>query len=613
VKSSFSTSGIAEDIILHLGKLPSFHDILNTNTYESQSYNIASLFDQPDWTKIEKKIEKFQIPGLPSIGELKDKIRNTTKDNIEKNIDNFQLPGFPSIGDIRESIEETTNGIFEEKIGNFQLPGLPSIKEIRSRIKNSSLPLIGNIQTELEESAKEKIDLLTSEVTSFSKSQLSTMNSLFSILNLDPSEASVNLSDVLYVLENPTLIFEKLLDNVNTILDLKTGDSYTKDSSQKLEEFLENLKLPDAIKLQDSLNKSIFTSLNISWIDSDDTWIELLDFLKNNKVVEEIRKHSSGFPDFEETVGTLFDLKSIFGPDSILEQIEEDINKFSRVLINIKSRGKDDILNTTLDDLYSLHLYQHLKNASETLREVRLPGLPSVGDIIERSSLDDIANFQIAGLPPVKDILNTDNIKSVRKTLDTLSLEKESSRDTPIQDAVKKSSRSDLHSSEELEDYELTSYQTEPAATTEEYSLLPNISGLFNPAVDVDNLMAVTKIIPHLIPFMVRDYKEKIAGWLSGTEVGQQELAGIHSTLVNWHNKIVYMRESIKLNDEVKQVLLNVEENNLGLLNLVLHMLYRASTSTKGTVVITMRDLETLDKYLLRPEQVFPPLTDFFG
>ena len=56
--------------------------------------------------------------------------------------------------------------------------------------------------------------------------------------------------------------------------------------------------------------------------------------------------------------------------------------------------------------------------------------------------------------------------------------------------------------------------------------------------MDIDNLMAVTKIVPHLIPFIVKDYKEKIAGWLEGTEVGQDELAEIHSTLVNWHNKI---------------------------------------------------------------------------
>ena len=48
----------------------------------------------------------------------------------------------------------------------------------------------------------------------------------------------------------------------------------------------------------------------------------------------------------------------------------------------------------------------------------------------------------------------------------------------------------------------------------------------------------MTKIIPHLIPFIVDDYKDKIAGWLEGTEVGETELAEIHATLVNWHNKI---------------------------------------------------------------------------
>ena len=197
-----------------------------------------------------------------------------------------------------------------------------------------------------------------------------------------------------------------------------------------------------------------------------------------------------------------------------------------------------------MDDISSLHLYHHVMNASESLKSLKLPGLPSVGDILEKSSsIEEMANFQIPGLPPLKDILNTDNIKAIRKTLDKLSLEKVNSTvvDVDKQDRKDDELKSSLRSAFTVDEYDesdITTSEPEPPTTTEQFSLLPDISGLFNPAVDIDNLMAVTKIVPHLIPFIVRDYKEKIAGWLEGTEVGQDELAEIHSTLVDWHNKI---------------------------------------------------------------------------
>ena len=73
------------------------------------------------------------------------------------------------------------------------------------------------------------------------------------------------------------------------------------------------------------------------------------------------------------------------------------------------------------------------------------------------------------------------------------------------------------------------------------------------------------------------------------------------------------MKESINLDGEVGRVVEAVESNNLGLLNLVLHLLYRASINPEGTVALTMKDLKTFDKYLLKPEEVFPPLKTFFS
>ena len=64
------------------------------------------------------------------------------------------------------------------------------------------------------------------------------------------------------------------------------------------------------------------------------------------------------------------------------------------------------------------------------------------------------------------------------------------------------------------------------------------------------------------------------------------------------------------LPDDVQRVLKIVEENNIGLMNLILHLMLRANMN-QGVATLNRRDLELLDKYLLKPEHVFPALNDY--
>ena len=75
---------------------------------------------------------------------------------------------------------------------------------------------------------------------------------------------------------------------------------------------------------------------------------------------------------------------------------------------------------------------------------------------------------------------------------------------------------------------------------------------------------------------------------------------------------LVSMKDSANLPQSIRMVIERVESRNLGLLSLVLHFLYRASTSTDGHVVLTVEDLRAVDKFLLKPEDVFPQLKTFF-
>ena len=75
---------------------------------------------------------------------------------------------------------------------------------------------------------------------------------------------------------------------------------------------------------------------------------------------------------------------------------------------------------------------------------------------------------------------------------------------------------------------------------------------------------------------------------------------------------LVSMKDSANLPQSIRMVIERVESRNLGLLSLVLHFLYRASTSTDGHVVLTVEDLRAVDKFLLKPEDVFPQLKTLF-
>ena len=283
-----------------------------------------------------------------------------------------------------------------------------------------------------------------------------------------------------------------------------------------------------------------------------------------------------------------------------LREIEEDVQKVTKILLDNRTSLPDKVLKAKQSDLEKFHLYQHLLNASQTVKDIRLPGLPSVAEITEIKPPELPINLD--------DIFHTNNIKYLRHTLDKMSMTEE---DLNILKQPKSALLSDNILSESLDDVEnktndkrniiteielVENLEVEEEEVKEFPLILPELVGVEEiskiledpgPLVpDVENLLTVSKIIPRLIPFVIADYKEQVAGWLEGTEVRDTELAEVHQTLVTWHGHLEGIKGSALVPGEVLRVAAIVEENNIGLLTLILHLMVRAGEAG-GTVTLT--------------------------
>ena len=126
-----------------------------------------------------------------------------------------------------------------------------------------------------------------------------------------------------------------------------------------------------------------------------------------------------------------------------LREIEEDVQKVTKILLDNRTSLPDKVLKAKQSDLEKFHLYQHLLNASQTVKDIRLPGLPSVAEITEIKPPELPINLD--------DIFHTNNIKYLRHTLDKMSMTEE---DLNILKQPKSALLSDNILSESLDDVE---------------------------------------------------------------------------------------------------------------------------------------------------------------
>ena len=73
---------------------------------------------------------------------------------------------------------------------------------------------------------------------------------------------------------------------------------------------------------------------------------------------------------------------------------------------------------------------------------------------------------------------------------------------------------------------------------------------------------------------------------MEGTEVRDTDLAEVHETLITWHHHLEEVKKSGLVPGVVERVVGIIQENNLGLLTTILHLMVRAAEAG-GSVRLT--------------------------
>lgn len=178
-----------------------------------------------------------------------------------------------------------------------------------------------------------------------------------------------------------------------------------------------------------------------------------------------------------------------------LDQIEADVSRAAKFLLDNSSTIPEKVLNANADDLKNFYIFNHLKNVSDSIGGMKLPGLPSVGELADLSKLPlnifDIGHQNTTDQParalPLTNLLN-DTI------LDDFDL-------NTIEDNKINEKRNTENNSTIIDGEEKGVFNESSNDFSFEFPKLPM------ELPDFENIVTVSKVIPRLIPFVVADYK----------------------------------------------------------------------------------------------------------
>jgi len=378
----------------------------------------------------------------------------------------------------------------------------------------------------------------------------------------------------------------------------------------------------------------------------------------------------------------------------IIKQLSEDISKVSEMIKNGSHQMSEDNFDQRLrSDLSNLHITTRVKDAHEEIKKFKLPGLPSIGEILNNSvSMDSlvsplklISRTLSSQEPTVNSLETTSDIATADLTPAGLQLGS-ASGNTPLSashppprplnmdlsflqsrssassasnqltaitstsnDRIGEAKQPDHHDDKSLEENIMEGIKSfvdnslvklrysideaskvfradeqgnttyfDPSTAVKNLSIsflqgletLPvpaPLQGLINPEVDVNNLELVLRFVPHMFPYMMQDYKDRLHGLVVGTKITQEQLFEIHSSLVEWHNKIESVRSELP-GGEIHRVLGILQEHNLVLMSLLINLMVEAGE--QGEVGLTHHHLQVIDRHLIKADDVFPALKD---
>lgn len=170
------------------------------------------------------------------------------------------------------------------------------------------------------------------------------------------------------------------------------------------------------------------------------------------------------------------------------------MSRVAKYLLDNSSSIPEKVLNARSDDFENLHLFHHLKNASETFAGMRLPGLPSVRELTDIESLK-LPNM---GLPNFFDNKNNEDNQTSLKAPGNL-----------LNDSMLTDNEHELFLESEQDMEKINSLKVTTDNETSAQILNFDVPFQLPELPNLDNIVAASKVIPHLIPFVLEDYKVK--------------------------------------------------------------------------------------------------------
>ena len=175
------------------------------------------------------------------------------------------------------------------------------------------------------------------------------------------------------MLKTPMSLLDKLVP------DTEAQGKVSEKNQEPFEFSMEHLL--EEVASNDFLNDLMKPSRNLTTFANEA--FEKIKSIKSEEIISEINKQSQKIPYLHESINNTQNIISNILP---LDQIESDVTKVAKYLLDNSSSLPEKVLNTNPDHFQEFFLFHHLKNASDSLGEIKIPGFPSVKDLAEGKS-----------------------------------------------------------------------------------------------------------------------------------------------------------------------------------------------------------------------------------
>ena len=479
-------------------------------------------------------------------------------ERIGREIRNFRLPGLPSLKDIQNHFDMTQDRKKQQ-----------NILHEKNETLNHSLKILIDLKHILKNSTTIRISGLRNRIDEFTDTQMSAIQNM--IREITPLTESKNyIEELIKFFEDPANVltdtfvhFDQQISRYDTKGTLNTQKLNAEDvkiiEPQKLKEnknFIERKYFIPKSQLDHVMNdfdtsskkfhkqkdkKNSLADKNNDFSKSLPSSNSIFDFLKppsysqadvlKNKQTEtkspldslfeglerpELRKlkalvdktvagtsNMAVFRDTLDTLGsisgdTLNNTQLLIKNIIPIDQIGADVSRVAEYLLDNSSSIPEKVLNARSNDFENLHFFHHLKNASDTFAGIRLLGLPSVRE------LSDIESFKLPEIVLPNFFDNNNNeanqiLKQAPRNLLNASILMDNKLYIEGEKGNEKRNTLNVTSKNETSSAQILNIEV-PSFQLPELPILPNL----------DNIVAASKVIPHLIPFVVADYKVKV-------------------------------------------------------------------------------------------------------